>query len=167
MSAVSRVCCLVIMLSCFHRLAGLTRQCIQSPPLRLHSSKSSVRDDVGNRPRAPLLKSLKNKRIEQNKEPTKMAPHTIALEPAVKKQQPKPFTSFNNNPKEVPLGRPFTLPAGLFKPKQSLGQNFLNDKNYVIKICDAFSETSTGGSRVVEIGPGPGSLTKTLFPRQV
>ena len=61
--------------------------------------------------------------------------------------------------------RPFTLPAGQFKPKQSLGQNFLSDQNYVLKICDAFTDTSSEGHRVVEIGPGPGALTRVLYQR--
>jgi hypothetical protein len=61
--------------------------------------------------------------------------------------------------------RPFTLPAGQFKPKQSLGQNFLSDQNYVLKICDAFIDKSSDGRRVVEIGPGPGALTRVLYQR--
>ena len=61
--------------------------------------------------------------------------------------------------------RPFTLPSGQFKPKQSLGQNFLSDQNYVLKICDAFKDSSPGGTNVVEIGPGPGALTRVLYPR--
>ena len=61
--------------------------------------------------------------------------------------------------------RPFTLPAGQFKPKQSLGQNFLSDQNYVLKICDAFKDESSDGHRVVEIGPGPGALTRVLYQR--
>ena len=57
--------------------------------------------------------------------------------------------------------RPFTLPPGEFKPKQSLGQNFLSDQNYVLKIVDSFrdslragkfSSEDDGGRRVVEIG---------------
>jgi hypothetical protein len=60
--------------------------------------------------------------------------------------------------------RPFTLPPGAFKPKQSLGQNFLSDQNYVMKIIDSFKESadSKQGSRVVEVGPGPGALTRKL-----
>ncbi len=61
--------------------------------------------------------------------------------------------------------RPFTLPPGLYKPKQSLGQNFLSDQNYVLKIVDAFSDNSLGGKRVLEIGPGPGALTRKLIER--
>ena len=61
--------------------------------------------------------------------------------------------------------RPFTLPSGKFKPIQSLGQNFLSDQNYVLKICDAFSDDSLRGKNVVEIGPGPGALTRVLYPR--
>jgi 16S rRNA (adenine1518-N6/adenine1519-N6)-dimethyltransferase len=65
----------------------------------------------------------------------------------------------------VELDRPFTLPPGQFKPKQSLGQNFLSDQNYVNKICDAFKDDSEGGSRVVEVGPGAGALSRVLYPR--
>lgn len=61
--------------------------------------------------------------------------------------------------------RPFTLPPGQFKPKQSLGQNFLSDQNYVMKIVDSFSEDSDNGCRVVEVGPGPGALTRKLHER--
>ena len=61
--------------------------------------------------------------------------------------------------------RPFTLPPGAFKPKQSLGQNFLSDQNYVMKIVDSFKESAESklGSRVVEVGPGPGALTRKLY----
>lgn len=66
----------------------------------------------------------------------------------------------------VDKNRPFTLPPGLFRPKQSLGQNFLSDQNYVNKIVKAFSPLSDGegGKRVVEIGSGAGALTRVLLP---
>lgn len=73
-------------------------------------------------------------------------------------------------PPEPQPDRPFTLPPGDFRPKQSLGQNFLSDQNYVLKIVNEFREDPSpladmkGGS-IVEIGPGPGSLTRVLFPR--
>lgn len=38
--------------------------------------------------------------------------------------------------------RPFTIPKGEFRPKQTLGQNFLSDQNYVNKIVEAFSCSS-------------------------
>jgi ribosomal RNA small subunit methyltransferase A len=44
-----------------------------------------------------------------------------------------------------------------------LGQNYLSDQNYVLKICDAFQDDSEGGHRVVEIGPGMGALTRVLM----
>jgi Ribosomal RNA adenine dimethylase len=56
--------------------------------------------------------------------------------------------------------RPPTLPAGEFRPKQSLGQNFLSDQNYVMKICNSFRDNSEGGRGVVELGPGAGALTQ-------
>eukprot|EP00981_Chlorochromonas_danica_P000794 scaffold192_cov320-Ochromonas_danica.AAC.5 len=88
--------------------------------------------------------------------------------------------------------RPFTLPPGEFRPKQSLGQNYLSDQNYVTKIVDAFraqhenkmlerhkqtaasTKQSTEaseeqmeeklGKRVLEIGPGTGALSRSLHP---
>ena len=64
-----------------------------------------------------------------------------------------------------------TLPAGSFRPKQSLGQNFLRDGNTVAKIIKFFlldaSKTlidndSLEQVRAVELGPGAGALTDTL-----
>mmetsp|Transcript_35520 Transcript_35520/g.85707 ORF Transcript_35520/g.85707 Transcript_35520/m.85707 type:complete len:466 (+) Transcript_35520:161-1558(+) len=82
-----------------------------------------------------------------------------------------------------------TLPAGKFRPKQSLGQNYLRDGNTVMKIVKAFIDdaTSTLGVneegeednegdgdgedlkrrsdlRAVELGPGAGALTDVLLP---
>jgi len=48
----------------------------------------------------------------------------------------------------------------MFKPKKSLGQNFLSDSNVLNKIID---KANIGkGSVVLEIGPGQGSLTYAL-----
>jgi 16S rRNA (adenine1518-N6/adenine1519-N6)-dimethyltransferase len=63
------------------------------------------------------------------------------------------------------MGKPFTLPPGQFKPKQSLGQNFLSDQNYVRKIVNTMSDKSDKGSLVIEIGPGLGALTRLLYPK--
>lgn len=80
------------------------------------------------------------------------------------------------------LNRPFTLPSGEFRPKQSLGQNYLSDQNYINKIIDTFHSERTAamkrdkqagvdvqedpsGKRVVEIGPGAGALTRSLSHR--
>jgi 16S rRNA (adenine1518-N6/adenine1519-N6)-dimethyltransferase len=69
--------------------------------------------------------------------------------------------------------RPFTLPPGEFRPKQSLGQNYLSDQNYVSKIISAFNverlklpsqKSDKKGKQVIEIGPGLGAITRTLFP---
>lgn len=50
-----------------------------------------------------------------------------------------------------------------FRPKKSLGQHFLTDRNIIKKI----SESSSAGEndRVIEIGPGTGALTEALIER--
>lgn len=67
------------------------------------------------------------------------------------------------------VDRPYSLPPGIFRPKQSLGQNFLSDQNTIVKICDRFKEAikddPNGDSKIIEIGPGAGALTRVLFPR--
>ena len=71
------------------------------------------------------------------------------------------------------------IPSGEFRPKQSLGQNFLKDGNTVAKIIRSFAKDATEtikmksdgktmiegeapGIRAVELGPGPGALTDPL-----
>ena len=81
-------------------------------------------------------------------------------DPKAKGRRGKPLRGEGFTP--VVRDRPFTLPPGEHKPKQSLGQNYLSDQNYVVKICDAFEDSSEGGHRVVEIGPGMGALTRVL-----
>ena len=73
------------------------------------------------------------------------------------------MSTTNSNQKD----RPFSLPPGEFAPKQSLGQNFLSDQNYVRKIVEALVIDSDHGegTRVVEIGPGAGALTRVLYPK--
>lgn len=46
-------------------------------------------------------------------------------------------------------------------PRKSLGQNFLLDLNLTAKIARAAGDLSTG--TIVEIGPGPGGLTRALL----
>lgn len=48
-------------------------------------------------------------------------------------------------------------------PKQSLGQNFLQDPNIVRKIASAIS--APADAHLVEIGPGTGALTRVLLER--
>lgn len=64
-----------------------------------------------------------------------------------------------------------SLPSGSFRPKQSLGQNFLRDGNTVAKIIKYFiadasrtviENDSLEQMRAVELGPGAGALTDTL-----
>ncbi len=43
--------------------------------------------------------------------------------------------------------------------KKDLGQHFLNDKNVIEKICSNFMQEADA---IIEIGPGPGVLTKSL-----
>ncbi len=50
------------------------------------------------------------------------------------------------------------------KNKKALGQNFIFDKNFLKKISD-FIETSPT-SILIEIGPGPGTLTKFLIKKK-
>lgn len=45
--------------------------------------------------------------------------------------------------------------------KKSLGQNFILDKNFTDKIARAAGDLS--GSTVIEVGPGPGSLTRSIL----
>ena len=47
------------------------------------------------------------------------------------------------------------------KPKKSLGQNFLLDKNIINKIINAARISSD--DVVLEIGPGTGNLTKFII----
>ena len=57
------------------------------------------------------------------------------------------------------------LPSGSYKPKQSLGQNYLRDGNTVAKIIRAFHEDATRDrpiEKIVELGPGAGALTDKL-----
>ena len=84
---------------------------------------------------------------------------------------PTPTTNTHNNPQShlVPLSSPSQLPSGSFKPKQSLGQNFLTDSNTITRIINAFHSDATRYSPsvdgLVELGPGPGALTQVLIER--
>ena len=51
----------------------------------------------------------------------------------------------------------------LLRPKKSLGQNFLLDKNVIKKIINSAKIKSS--DVVLEIGPGTGNLTKFIFAR--
>ena len=52
----------------------------------------------------------------------------------------------------------------LLKPKKSLGQNFLHDKNIISKIIDASKICSN--DEVLEIGPGTGNLTNFIISQK-
>jgi ribosomal RNA small subunit methyltransferase A len=89
--------------------------------------------------------------------------NSVIISPMIGKT--KVFSSSNKFESETVKDRPFSLPPGEFRPKQSLGQNFLSDQNYVMKIVDAFATTHPNPNRVVEIGPGAGALTRVLTNR--
>ena len=50
------------------------------------------------------------------------------------------------------------------KPKKSLGQHFLTDKNIANKIVNSLSYN--GYSNLLEIGPGTGILTNELIKKK-
>ena len=52
----------------------------------------------------------------------------------------------------------------LVKPKKSLGQNFVHDKNIIHKIINASKISSN--DQVLEIGPGTGNLTKYIISQK-
>jgi len=60
------------------------------------------------------------------------------------------------------------LPSGVYRPKKSLGQNYLKDPNTVVKILKSFHQDATHKGqrpsidRVIELGPGAGALTDRL-----
>ena len=51
------------------------------------------------------------------------------------------------------------------KPKKSLGQHFLTDKNIASKIVNSLSYN--GYSNLLEIGPGTGILTNELIKKKI
>ena len=50
------------------------------------------------------------------------------------------------------------------KPKKSLGQNFLSDKNIIKKIVDV-GKINTSDA-IIEIGPGTGNLTEFILKKK-
>ena len=50
------------------------------------------------------------------------------------------------------------------KPKKSLGQNFLSDKNIIKKIVD-IGKINTSDA-IIEIGPGTGNLTEFILKKK-
>lgn len=53
----------------------------------------------------------------------------------------------------------------MYRPKKSLGQNFLRDENILRKIAESVNVGI--GNVVIEIGPGQGALTKHLFKKSI
>jgi 16S rRNA (adenine1518-N6/adenine1519-N6)-dimethyltransferase len=52
----------------------------------------------------------------------------------------------------------------IYKPKKSLGQNFLIDRNIIKKIVEI--ENINKNTKILEIGPGYGNLTKVLISKK-
>lgn len=78
-------------------------------------------------------------------------------------------TTVSNAPSAVALVEASAtpkLPAGSYKPKQSLGQNYLKDPNTVAKILRSFHQDATRYrdtvEKIIELGPGAGALTDKL-----
>ena len=51
----------------------------------------------------------------------------------------------------------------IVRKKKSLGQNFIYDKNFLNKISKLI--TSSLNNTIIEVGPGPGTLTEYLFKK--
>jgi 16S rRNA (adenine1518-N6/adenine1519-N6)-dimethyltransferase len=50
-------------------------------------------------------------------------------------------------------------------PKKKFGQHFLKEVSIAERICDSLQGMGTVYNKLLEIGPGPGVLTKILYPR--
>ena len=50
------------------------------------------------------------------------------------------------------------------KPKKSLGQNFIHDNNFLLKMNDFI--ISSKNNTIIEVGPGKGALTELLAKKK-
>lgn len=86
--------------------------------------------------------------------------------PTITIEEEEPETTMGEDGSLSAVGATPSLPSGKFRPKQSLGQNFLRDGNTVAKILRAFHKDATRHrstvDRIVELGPGAGALTDPL-----
>ncbi|KAK1932616.1 putative dimethyladenosine transferase [Babesia divergens] len=85
--------------------------------------------------------------------------HVPKKKKEIKKQDPKEDETKVDAPR---------LPSGEFRPKQSLGQNFISDQNIMNRLCNAFDGDEGGhpdGRQVIEVGAGIGSLTHILHKK--
>jgi 16S rRNA (adenine1518-N6/adenine1519-N6)-dimethyltransferase len=143
-------------------------------PLPTHSSKKVFSGEETMIERQMNKKNFK--RIDENLRET-LESRRLAKLLANVSNAPITFLSSPSQSKQVNSSdRPFTLPSGVFRPKQSLGQNYLNDQNTVNKFIDCFvtqrklrlneeDSVDQTGERVIEIGPGAGALTRDLVKR--
>ena len=60
-------------------------------------------------------------------------------------------------------GLPVKLRELELRPKKGLGQNFLTDEGVLRRIAETALAGVAPGEPVVEVGPGPGNLTKHLL----
>jgi len=80
---------------------------------------------------------------------------------------PSSSTTATSPPPQSKL-KPPRLPGSKFRPKQSLGQNFLQDQNTIDRFVAAFHKDACLSTveqplKIVELGPGPGALTNVLY----
>lgn len=119
----------------------------------------SMQSMYGVRPIAPL-RSVLNGWREQNGEWEWIEDDPSYAPPALATQASD--TAVTTTPK---------LPSGTYRPKQSLGQNYLRDPNTVGKILRAFHSDATADLNnetpnfLVELGPGAGALTDALVAK--
>jgi hypothetical protein len=98
----------------------------------------------------PSQKSLATKASQSKTSGSELAPDRNRFSRIPSSSEPGRLSSLSASnshssspaPITIVKNRPFTIPSGMFRPKQSLGQNFLSDQNYVNKIVDAFSDDS-------------------------
>ncbi|GBE59417.1 dimethyladenosine transferase [Babesia ovata] len=109
-------------------------------------------------------------KAEDNKKPLRSLKHVYNIDIMPLKQTKKKSNEAriktggaDESQSDVPR-----LPAGEFRPKQSLGQNFISDKNIMNRLCSAFDNDEGGhadGRQVIEVGAGIGSLTHILHKK--
>ncbi|AFZ80870.1 signal peptide-containing protein [Theileria equi strain WA] len=100
---------------------------------------------------------ITQKEVEGSKKPLKSLQHESNFDIY-------PLKHEEDDDQQVP-----TLPPSEFRPKQSLGQNFITDWNIMVKMCNSLEfgpdQGTATGKQVVELGAGIGSLTQILLKK--